>query len=138
MFEEAKATSGQAKAGAFRPSRAGTALEDRSTTRDTTPPPGATHLSGPSLKRARDKVEDFLDRVSRGELVDDDDGEQRVVRRRTQEDKMPWFDPAVSSARRSSCVDTCRTLLQFSEDPAGVRALLRVANNLPEGIPSSQ
>ena len=51
---------------------------------------------------------------------------------------MPWFDPAVSSARRSSCVDTCRTLLQFSEDPAGVRALLRVANNLLEGIPSSQ
>ena len=55
--------------------------EDRSATRDTTPPPGATHLSRPSLKRARDEVEDFLNRVSRGELVDDDDdGEQWVVR----------------------------------------------------------
>ena len=41
---------------------------------------------------------------------------------------------------RSSCVETCRTLRQFSEDPAGVKALLRVANNfqVPEGIPSSQ
>ena len=57
--------------------------EDRSATWDMTPPPGATNLSGPSLKRAREEVEDFLDRVSRGEPVDDDDGEQRVVRRRT-------------------------------------------------------
>ena len=70
--------------------------------------------------------------------MDNNDGEQRVVRRRAREDEMPWFDPATSSSRRSSCVETCRTLRQFSEDPAGVKALLRVANNLPEGIPSSQ
>ena len=37
--------------------------------------------------------------------MDDDDGEQRVVRWRAQEDEMPWFDPAISSSRRSSCVE---------------------------------
>ena len=72
--------------------------EDRSATQETTAPPGAAHLAGPSLKRPRDEVEDFLDRISRGEPVDDDDGEQRVVRRRAREDEMPWFDPATSSS----------------------------------------
>ena len=105
---------------------------------ETTAPPGAAHLAKPSLKRPQDEVEDFLDRVSRGEPVDDDDGEQHVVTWRAREDEMPWFDPAISSSRRSSCVETCRTLCQFSEDPAGVKALLQVTNNLPEGIPSSQ
>lgn len=51
---------------------------------------------------------------------------------------MPWFNNEIDSTRRSSCVETCRTLFKFSEDLSGVRALLRIANNLPEGIPSSQ
>ena len=51
---------------------------------------------------------------------------------------MPWYNPSPSSSRRGSCIATCKTLLRFSEDLSGVKALLRVANNLPEGIPSSQ
>ena len=51
---------------------------------------------------------------------------------------MPWYNNAVMSARRTSCAETCRTLLQFSEDLSGVKSLLRVASDLPEGIPSSQ
>ena len=51
---------------------------------------------------------------------------------------MPWYSPSSSSTRRRSCIETCKTLLQFSEDLSGVKALLRVADNLPEGIPSSQ
>ena len=51
---------------------------------------------------------------------------------------MPWYNPSSGSSRRGSCADTCRTLLKFSEDLSGVKSLLRVANNLPEGIPSSQ
>ena len=37
-----------------------------------------------------------------------------------------------------SCVETSRILLQFGEDLSGVKSLLRVAYNLPEGIPSPQ
>ena len=51
---------------------------------------------------------------------------------------MPWFNSTSDSPRRSSCVESCRILLQFSEDLSGVKSLLRVAQNLPEGIPSSQ
>ena len=51
---------------------------------------------------------------------------------------MPWYTATSSSNRRASCVETCRMLLRFSEDLSGVKSFLRVAHNLPDGIPSSQ
>ena len=93
--------------------------------------------SGIRSKRVRDEVEHILDQVS-GEEPDDEDNEQRIVKRRAREEEMPWHSDAIDSTRRSSCVETCKTLFRFSEDLSGVKALLRVAHNLPEGIPSSQ
>ena len=58
--------------------------------------------------------------------------------KRAREEDMPWFNPSLNSSRRASCVETCRTIFRFSEDLSGVKALLRVASDLPEGIPSSQ
>jgi hypothetical protein len=117
--------------------------ELRSETRGTSPPTGAPLHSDSRAtgKRIREEVEEFLDQVSRGELDGDEHDHQLglgTTRKRAKEEEMPWFNPALNSARRSSCVETCRTLLQFSEDLSGVKSLLRIANNLPEGIPSSQ
>ena len=113
--------------------------EERSATRGTSPPMGTSLDAGqrPNAKRIREEVEDLLDQVSRGEL-EGEDAEPRAARKRAREEDMPWYNPTISSSRRSSCIETCRTLLQFSEDISGVKSLLRVANNLPEGIPSSQ
>lgn len=113
--------------------------EERSVTRETPPPLGASHFTGQRSagKRVRREVEELLDQVSRGD-VDGEDVERRVSRKRAREEEMPWFNSTLDSSRRSSCVETCRTLLQFSEDLSGVKSLLRVANNLPEGILSSQ
>ena len=113
--------------------------EDRSRTRGTSQPLGTTLFPDqrPNGKRIRDEVEDLLEQVSRGEHEGEED-EQRVARKRAKEEDMPWFSLSSGSSRRSSCVETCKTLLQFSEDISGVKSLLRVANNLPEGIPSSQ
>jgi hypothetical protein len=114
--------------------------ENRSVTRGTPPPLGAPHLSEQqsNKKRLRDEVEELLDQVSRGEL-DGEDDERRLVRRKAREEDMPWYsNTSADSSRRSSCVETCRTLFQFSEDLSGVKSLLRIANKLPEGIPSSQ
>jgi hypothetical protein len=116
--------------------------EDRSLTRGTPPPIGTTLPAAseqrPGGKRLRDEVEELLDRVSGEEDLEGEEVEQRVVRKRAREEDMPWFSPSSSSSRRGSCVETCKTLLKFSEDLSGVKSLLRVANNLPEGIPSSQ
>ena len=90
-----------------------------------------------SKKRIRDEVEELLGQVSQGE-EDEEEGERRVIRKRAKEEDMPWYNSSSGSSRRSSCVETCRILLQFSEDLSGVKSLLRVANNLPEGIPTSQ
>jgi hypothetical protein len=113
--------------------------EEWSATRETSPPTGAslTTRRGGS-KRVRDEVEELLDQVSRGGGPEADDDESKVTKRRVREDEMPWYDASVNSNRRSSCVETCRTLLRFSENLSGVKSLLRVANDLPEGIPSSQ
>ena len=99
--------------------------ENRSTTRGTSPPPGTTHRTNqrPSGRRIREEVEDLLDQVSRGE-PEGDDHEPRVPRKRAREDEMPWFSPSLNSTRRASCIETCRTLLQFSEDLSGVKSLL--------------
>lgn len=102
--------------------------EEQSATRKTSPSLGVSHPPGQSLKRAR--VEEFLDRVSRGE-PEDNDGEPKPLRRRRatlREEEMPWFQQSTGSPGRSSCIETCQTLRQF----------IRAANNLPEGIPSSQ
>ena len=111
--------------------------EERSATKETSQPAEPPIITSQRPKRARDEVEDFLDRLSGGE-PDGEGDELRVSRRRAREDEMPWYNSATSSARRASCVATCKTLLQFSEDLSGVKSLLRVANHLPEGIPSSQ
>lgn len=104
----------------------------------TSPTPRASHLSiGSPHKRGRDEVDDLLERVSRGE-PEEEENECRMVRRKYREDEMPWYNPNTISTRRSSCIETCKSLHQFSEDPTGVRAHLRIANDLPEGIPNSQ
>jgi hypothetical protein len=116
----------------------------RSLTRGTPQPLGSTLPAGqqPSTrKRIREEVEELLDQVSREGLEGDDNDLQQdpgSTRKRVREEDMPWFNSTLNSSRRSSCIETSRILLQFSEDLSGVKSLLRVANNLPEGIPSSQ
>ena len=112
---------------------------DRSITRET--PPVETNLSTERQsrrKRIREEAEELLDQVLSGEEFEGEEIQQRVVRKRAKEEDMPWYKSTSSSSRRGSCVETCRILLQFSEDLPGVKSLLRVADNLPEGIPSSQ
>ena len=113
--------------------------EDRSATRGTSHPVGANLLteSQSNRKRIREEVDELLDQIS-GEELEEDEVEQRVIRKRAKEEDMPWFSSTSNSSRRGSCVATCRTLLKFSEDLPGVKSLLRVAYNLPDGIPSSQ
>ena len=115
--------------------------ESRSSTRGTPPPVGTSLVARrqPSAKRIREEVEELLDQVSRGDLDGEpEEVEQRIIRKRAKEEDMPWYNPSSNSLRRSSCVETSRILLQFSEDLSGVKSLLRVAYNLPEGIPSPQ
>ena len=115
--------------------------EERSNAGGTSLPAHSSNLTGDRpTKRIRDEVETLLDQVS-GELDGDDNEPQsglESARKRAREEDMPWFKPSLNSNRRPSCVETCRTLFKFSEDLSGVKALLRVANDLPEGIPSSQ
>ena len=103
-----------------------------------TQPTRSTIPSEGTSKRPRQEVEDLLEKMSRGEPDDDDDDERRLVKRRAREEEMPWFNQSGSTSRRSSCVETCKTIKQFSEDLSGVKSLLRIAYNLPEGIPSTQ
>jgi hypothetical protein len=118
--------------------------DERSLTRGTSLPAGSTLPAGqpPARKRIREEVEELLDQVSREGLEGDDNGNLQLgpgsARKRVREEDMPWFNSTLNSNRRSSCIETSRILLQFSEDLGGVKSLLRVANNLPEGIPSSQ
>jgi hypothetical protein len=88
-------------------------------------------------KRLHDEVEDLVERLSRGGNEEEED-ESTSGKRRIKEEDMPWYRPATQSVRRDSCSRTCRTLQRFSDDLSGVKALLRVAFNLPEGIPTSQ
>jgi hypothetical protein len=116
----------------------------RSLTRGTSQPLGSTLPAGQQLstrKRIHEEVEELLDQVSREGLEGDDNDLQQdpgLTRKRVREEDMPWFNSTLNSSRRSSCIETSWILLQFSEDLSGVKSLLRVANNLPEGIPSSQ
>ena len=113
--------------------------ESRSNTREASPPLGTSNLpeQQSAKKRIREEVEELLDQVS-GDDLEGEEVEQRVTRKRAKEEDMPWYGTTTASSRRSSCVATCKTLLQFSEDLSGVKSLLRVANDLPEGIPPSQ
>ena len=110
---------------------------DESLTREGSRSLGAPVGSKGRAKRIRDEVEDILEQVLKGGSEDEED-EPRVIRRRAREDEMPWYNNTTAPARRNSCIETCRTLLRFSEDLAGVKSFLRVANNRPDGIPSSQ
>ena len=115
--------------------------EDRSNTREASPPLGTSVLAEQqsAKKRIREEVEELLEQVSGGEFEGEgEEVERRIIRKRAKEEDMPWYNVASSASRRSSCVETCRILLQFSEDLPGVKSLLRVADNLPEGIPPSQ
>lgn len=115
--------------------------EDRSNTREASPPLGMSVLAEQqsAKKRIREEVEELLEQVSGGEFEGEgEEVERRIIRKRAKEEDMPWYNVASSASRRSSCVETCRILLQFSEDLPGVKSLLRVADNLPEGIPPSQ
>jgi hypothetical protein len=71
--------------------------EERSATRETSPPTGAslTTRRGGS-KRVRDEVEELLDQVSRGGGPEADDDESKVTKRRVREDEMPWYDASVN------------------------------------------
>ena len=115
--------------------------EQRSVTEGTSPSitPNLSNQP-PGGKRIRE-VEELLDQVSRDVLDRDDDEHQLGLgpaRKRAKEEDMPWYNSNPNLSRRSSCIETCRTLFKFSEDLTGVKSLLRVANDLPEGIPSSQ
>ena len=112
--------------------------ENRSATRETPPVEATLHTEHQSRrKRIREEVEELLDQVS-GEEFEGEEVQQRIVKKRAREEDMPWYRSTSSSSRRGSCVETCRILLQFSEDLPGVKSLLRVADKLPEGIPSTQ
>ena len=107
--------------------------EARSVTRET--PLVETNISAEQhsrRKRIREEAEELLDQVLSGEEYEGEEIQQRVVRKRAKEEDMPWYKSTASSSRRGSCVETCRILLQFSEDLPGVKSLLRVADNLPE------
>ena len=112
----------------------------RSVTRET--PPVEANLSTERQsrrKRIREEAEELLNQVlSAGEESEGEEVQQRVVRKRAKEEEMPWYKSTASSSRRGSCIETCKTLLRFSEDLPGVKSLLRVADKLPEGIPSTQ
>ena len=99
--------------------------ESRSAVRGTPKPLEATLLSERRLskKRIREEVEVLLDQVSQGE-EDEEEGERRVMRKRAKEEDMPWYNVSSSPSRRSSCIETCEILLQFSEDLSGVKSLL--------------
>ena len=99
--------------------------EDQSATRGTSPPCREVVIPGPShaRKRIREEVDDLLDRVSQGEL-EGEEAEHRVARRRAKEEDMPWYKSSAGPPRRSSCIETSRILLQFSEDLSGVKSLL--------------
>ena len=120
--------------------------EEQSHTRGTSIPANSAHTTGitgqPSArKRIRDEVKELLDQVSGEGLDGDADGQQlelEPVRKRAREEDMPWFNSSHSSSRRESCVATRKTLLKFSDDLSGTKSLLRVADGLPEGIPSTQ
>jgi hypothetical protein len=111
--------------------------DSQSFTRKASPTVEVISRSKGKAKRIPEEVEELLGQVSKDES-DDDEDEPRIIRRRAKEDEMPWYNNTAASSRRISCVETCKTLLQFSEDLAGVKSLLRIANDLPEGIPSSQ
>jgi hypothetical protein len=113
--------------------------ENRSITRGTPIPVEATLPANPRTngKRIREEVEELLNQIS-GDELEGEEVEQRIIRKRAKEEDMPWYSVTSSTSRRGSCIETCRILLQFSEDLSGVKSLLRVANDRPEGIPSSQ
>ena len=110
---------------------------DESLTREGSRSVEAPNGSKGRAKRIREEVDDILEQVSK-DGTDDEENEPRVIRRKAREDEMPWYNNSAAPVRRSSCIETCRTLLRFSEDLPGVKSLLRVANGLPDGIPSSQ
>jgi hypothetical protein len=114
--------------------------ENRSITRGTPVPVEATLPADPRAngKSIREEVEELLNQISGDELVEGEEVEQRIIRKRAKEEDMPWYSATSNSSRRGSCIKTCRILLQFSEDLSGVKSFLRVANDHPEGIPSSQ
>ena len=91
-------------------------------------------------KRGRGEVEEIIDKLSKGGESDgeDDDDNSRVRKRHADEKDMPWYNAQGIVFRNHSCTKTCQTLTLFSNDFSGTKALLRVAHNLPEGIPSSQ
>ena len=81
--------------------------ENRSNTREASQPidstlPTEQRANG---KRIREEVEELLDRVS-GEELEDEEAEQRVIRKRAREEDMPWYISSPSSSRRGSCIET--------------------------------
>ena len=86
--------------------------EDRSASRDSPPPSGVSLPAGNQLagKRIWNEVEDLLDQVSRGEL-EGEEPDQWIMWKRVREEEMPWYNPAINTTWRSSCIETCRTFL---------------------------
>jgi hypothetical protein len=92
---------------------------------------------GVPQKRLHHEVEDLIERLSQGGNEEEED-EHLPGRKRLKEEDMPWFNLPGRATRRDGCIQTCKTLQRFSEDLSGVKGLLRVAHNLPEGIPTPQ
>ena len=110
---------------------------NQSATRASSPLVGTSNFTEQSNKRTRDEVEDLLEEMSRGEPEEDDEY-RSGTRKRAREDEIPWFNSSSNILHCNSCIETCKTLRRFSKDLSGVKSLLQLANNLPEGIPSTQ
>jgi len=94
-----------------------------------------------SRKQGRNEVKEIIEKLSKGGESDEDDdinSTPQAHKRHANKKDMPWYNPQSIIFRNPSCTKTCRTLTLFGNDLNGVKALLRVAHNLPKGIPASQ
>ena len=72
---------------------------------------------------------------------DESDGDKRPKRQKLVESDMPWYTKPTSFSSGSgnpSCEETRRLLRAFNRDIAKAKFLIKIANNSPSGIPSSQ
>ena len=70
---------------------------------------------------------------------DDSEGNKRPKRQKLVESDMPWYrKPSHVASSNPSCSETRRLLRIFNRDVANAKFLIKVADDSPSGIPSSQ
>ena len=70
---------------------------------------------------------------------DESDGDRRPKRQKLVESDMPWYKkPSSSTSSNPSCAETRRLLRAFNRDVARAKFFIKVADDSPPGIPSSQ